>query len=410
MTSSLELGPITRALMRNKLGVVLIALQIAFTMTVIVNAIDIIHDRTLKITSPTGMEEDDIFSIRSFGFDSSINAQVLIDEDLDMIRQLPGVVDASRVNAVPASGSGSSSGYAIEPGRRELTVPAAQYSVDEHALNTMGLTLVAGRDFTPEDVRRRTATETRSADQIIVSLALAEEMFPGEGLQAVGRTIYSAEDKPLRIIGIVERLQSPWPNATDWIVERSLMIPDVVIDNSSIYLVRTVPGQRDALMADVEERLAGAGYDRILMNNKSVAQMRTELYRMDTAMARVLYTVIGTLIFITALGIIGLAVFSINKRRKQIGTRRALGATRGGILRYLLVENLLISAAGVLFGAVLTIGFNIFLVRTFDIPRLDWYYAPLGMLVLLLLGQMAALGPAVNASRVAPAQAISPSH
>lgn len=410
MAASLELGPIIRALMRNKLGVVLIALQMAFTMTVIVNAIDIIHDRTLKINSPTGMLEADIFSIRSFGFGSSLNAQALMDEDLDMLRQLPGVVDVSRVNAVPASGSGSSSGYAIEPGRRELTVSAAQYSVDDHALDTMGLTLLAGRNFAPEDVRRRAATEPRSADQIIVSLALAEEMFPGEGLEAVGKTIYSADDKPLRIIGIVEKLQSPWPNATDWIVERSLMIPDVVLESSSIYLVRTLPGQRDVLMSEVEERLAAAGHDRILMNNKSVDQMRTELYRMDTAMARVLYTVIATLIFITALGIIGLAVFSINKRRRQIGTRRALGATRGGILRYLLVENFLISAAGVLFGAILTLGFNIFLVRAFDIPRLDWYYAPLAMLVLLLLGQLAALGPAFTAARVPPARAITPSH
>ncbi|MCB1649169.1 MAG: ABC transporter permease [Pseudomonadales bacterium] len=410
MAGSLELGPISRALMRNKLGVVLIALQMAFTMTVIVNAVDIIHDRTLKVNSPTGMDEANIFSIRSFGFDSSINAQVLIDEDLDMMRQLPGVADVSRVNAVPASGSGSSSGYAIEPGRRELTVSAAQYSVDEHALNTMGLTLLAGRNFTAEDVRHRDASEPRIADQIIVSLALAEEMFPGEALEAVGRTIYSADDKPLRIIGIVEKLQSPWPNATDWIVERSLMIPDVVIETNSLYLVRTLPGQRDALMTEVEERLAAAGHDRILMNNKSVDQMRTELYRLDTAMARVLYIVIATLIFITALGIIGLAVFSINKRRKQIGTRRALGATRGGILRYLLLENFLISAAGVLLGAMLTIGFNIFLVRSFDIPRLDWYYVPLAMLVLLLLGQLAAMGPALTAVRVPPARAITSSH
>lgn len=410
MAGSLELGPISRALMRNKLGVVLIALQMAFTMTVIVNAVDIIHDRTLKVNSPTGMDEANIFSIRSFGFDSSINAQVLIDEDLDMMRQLPGVADVSRVNAVPASGSGSSSGYAIEPGRRELTVSAAQYSVDEHALNTMGLTLLAGRNFTAEDVRHRDASEPRIADQIIVSLALAEEMFPGEALEAVGRTIYSADDKPLRIIGIVEKLQSPWPNATDWIVERSLMIPDVVIETNSLYLVRTLPGQRDTLMTEVEERLAAAGHDRILMNNKSVDQMRTELYRLDTAMARVLYIVIATLIFITALGIIGLAVFSINKRRKQIGTRRALGATRGGILRYLLLENFLISAAGVLLGAMLTIGFNIFLVRSFDIPRLDWYYVPLAMLVLLLLGQLAAMGPALTAVRVPPARAITSSH
>src|SRR5690606_28005241 len=84
----------------------------------------------------------------------------------------------------------------------------------------------------------------------------------------------------------------------------------------------------------------------------------------------------GTLIFITAMGIVGLTVFNINKRRKQIGKRRALDATRFDVLRYFLIENLIITASGVIIGAALAIAFNIFLVRSFDIPRIEWYFAP----------------------------------
>src|SRR5690606_32351565 len=106
-----------------------------------------------------------------------------------------------------------------------------------------------------------------------------------------------------------------------------------------------------------------------------------------------------------AMGIVGLAVFSINRRRKQIGTRRALGATRAEILRYFLLENAMITGLGVIAGAVLTIGFNIFLVQTFNMPRIDWYYTPLGMLALLLVGQLAVIGPSRGAANITPALA-----
>ena len=105
------------------------------------------------------------------------------------------------------------------------------------------------------------------------------------------------------------------------------------------------------------------------------------------------------------MGIVGLAVFSINRRRKQIGTRRALGATRFSILRYFMTENLIISAAGVTLGAIMTVGFNMFLVQTFNMPRIDWFYAPIGMLALLLLGQLAVIGPARSAAAITPALA-----
>ena len=96
-------------------------------------------------------------------------------------------------------------------------------------------------------------------------------------------------------------------------------------------------------------------------------------------------------------------MFGINRRRKQIGTRRALGATRLQILRYFMVENFLVSGIGVALGAVLTIGFSILLTSSFNMPVMAWYYTPLGMLALLVIGQIAVLGPSSGAARTEPA-------
>lgn len=399
----MEIGPIIRALLRNRLGVILIAAQIAFTLTVIVNAVHIISDRAERMARPSGVDEANLFVIRSVGYGDQFDDRVAAAEDLDMIRQLPGVVSATVSNSVPVSRSGSSSGLSTVAGRLEGVVPTAIYTVDEFALRTLGAELIAGRDFTATDVAFRDATTPRRDHPVIISLAMAESLFPGEGRQAVGRTIYDVNENALTIIGIVATLQAPWP---EWpSIEHAVLIPEIFVDGTSLYVVRTEPGRRDALMVEVEERLAASRHTRILRDNQSLTDIRSESYRIDSVMSRVLYTVIGTLMFITAMGIVGLAVFSINRRRKQIGTRRALGATRLAVLRYFLLENLLISGTGVLIGGVLAVAFNMFLVQRFDMPRIDWYLAPAGMLVLLILGQLAVIGPAARAAQISPALA-----
>jgi putative ABC transport system permease protein len=118
----------------------------------------------------------------------------------------------------------------------------------------------------------------------------------------------------------------------------------------------------------------------------------------------ILGTVIFCLLTITALGIVGMASFWVTQRRKQIGTRRALGATRGAILRYFLTENFLITTGGLVLGAVLSYGFSFWLMaHVSEAKLLPWGYLPVGFVVLWLLGQLAVLGTATRAARVSPA-------
>lgn len=400
----MEFGPILRALLRNKLGVILIAVQIAFTMTVIVNAIYIINQRGELMSRPSGTDESNLFYIRSIGFGENFNEELTVADDLARLRQMPGIVDATVINTVPVSNSGSSSGFSLEPGALEASVPSAIYRADHRSLNTMGLELIAGVDFTEADVLTRPQSSNTDADTVIITQALAEELFPEGGAQAaVGQSIYTPSQQAIRVIGVVRQLQAPWTLWPD--IENSVISPEIVIDGSSLYLIRTEPGEQDRLMPAVEEMLAASNQQRILRQLRTMSDTREESYRIDSVMTRILSVVIVTLVFITAMGIVGLAVFSINRRRKQIGTRRALGATQGSILRHFLLENAIISGIGVIAGAILTIAFNIFLVQTFNMPRIGWYYVPAGMLALLLVGQLAVVGPSRAASRITPALA-----
>ena len=98
-------------------------------------------------------------------------------------------------------------------------------------------------------------------------------------------------------------------------------------------------------------------------------------------------------------------MFSINRRTKQIGTRRALGATRGQIMSYFMIENLMISTFGVILGAAGAIGLNIWLVNTLSMSPINYELILLGMIVLYVVGQIAVLYPARKAANIAPATA-----
>jgi putative ABC transport system permease protein len=120
-------------------------------------------------------------------------------------------------------------------------------------------------------------------------------------------------------------------------------------------------------------------------------------------MTILLMSTIFLLVSITSLGIIGLASFSVRQRTKQIGTRRAVGATRKDIMRYFMVENLLVTTMGVALGAILAVVFNVWLVNEYSLEKLDLLYIPVGVVSLWILGQLAVLMPAIKAAGIAPA-------
>src|SRR5690606_19519717 len=116
-------------------------------------------------------------------------------------------------------------------------------------------------------------------------------------------------------------------------------------------------------------------------------------------------TLCVALLLVTALGIVGLASFWVAQRTRQIGVRRALGATRGQILRYFQTENFLLVTIGIVLGMGLAFGLNQLLMRHYELPRLPLAYLPIGAGVLWALGQAAVLWPARRAANVPPAVA-----
>src|SRR6185312_90575 len=111
----------------------------------------------------------------------------------------------------------------------------------------------------------------------------------------------------------------------------------------------------------------------------SFAQVRHRAYDSDRGTAILMGIICAVLLVITVAGIIGLTSFWVGQRRKQIGIRRALGATRHDILRYFQTENLLIAGAGVVLGAILSVGLNLWMMQQLAMDRMPLLYVVVGV-------------------------------
>jgi putative ABC transport system permease protein len=176
-------------------------------------------------------------------------------------------------------------------------------------------------------------------------------------------------------------------------------------DNGGSYLMRVVPGDRDRVLRQAGDALLQISPTGIVNDQHRYSDIRADYFRQDAAMARMLIGVCVLLLIVTALGIVGLASFWVQQRTRQIGIRRALGATRANILRYFQVENFLIVSGGIALGMAGAYGLNLGLMHWYELPRMPWMYLPVGAIALWMLGQIAVLGPALRAAAVPPVTA-----
>ena len=405
----MQVKPILASLRWHKAGTILIALQIALTLAVVCNALFIVQQRMARLLRPSGVDENSLLVIQNQWAGKPATPQIpaLLAADLDTLRHVPGVVDAFSSNSYPLSStSGWSMGVRYTRDQKTPTTPSAIYFADQHALSTMGLRLVDGRNFREDEITDLDARATLAPPIVIITRALAEKLFP-KG-QAVGKTLCIGNAGPSTIIGVVERMQTFSGSFADSWVERSTLVPYRILSGISTYIIRARPGQLDQVVRAAPAALFAANRLRSIDASTGVqtfAEIRGTAYKTDSGVAILMAVICALLLAVTAAGIVGLTSFWVSQRRRQIGVRRALGATRSDILNYFLTENLMISLGGVIVGTLLAIGLNMVMISQFEMARLSMSYVVIGVVAVLLLGQASVLMPALRASRVSPVEA-----
>jgi len=400
----MQIKPILSALRRHKAGTILIALQIALTLAIVCNALFIVHERIDRVNRTTGMDESNVVAIQNRYVGSPSTYVPLMKTDLQTLRSLPGVESAYVTNAYPLRQGGWSTGAQTDPDSTKDGVHTALYFGDEQTLKTLGVRLIAGRNFSSGEVVTVQPQQAPAPPQVIVTQVLAKKLFPDGN--ALGKVIYLSKGKPSTIIGIVEKLTVPWIDFDE--IDNVTIMPVMFNSGYQHFMIRAKPGQQDAVFKAAPAALYASNRMRVLPEKSGVRtfeMVRSRAYEADRGMAILMSVVCGVLLAITAAGIVGLSSFWVGQRRKQIGVRRALGARRSDILSYFMTENFLIALAGVVVGVVLAVGMSQWMFTHFEMKRLSFTYVLVGVVALLGLGQAAVFAPALRASRVSPVEA-----
>ena len=403
----MDILPILSTLRRHKLTAWLLILEIALTCAIVCNAVFLIGQRLQRMDMPSGVAEHELLQIQVADVVKNGNPYARVQEDLAVLRQVPGAQSVAFSNQVPFGASSSNGNVLLDPNQPQRTLNATTY-FGENLVSTMGTRLVAGRDLRPDDfVDVDTALKgLRNGDSkslphvTLITRTLAERLWPGQN--PLGRLIYLTPTVGLRVVGVLASLVRP--NAYDAATAQYTMVIPLRMgaDKGMSYVIRTLPQDRARVLAASLAALKKADPQRVVTTQRTFDEVRRRFFRDDRAMAGMLVGVIAALLIVTALGIVGLASFWVAQRRRTIGVRRALGATRANILHYFQTENFVLATLGIALGMVLAYGINLFLMTHYELPRLPAVYFPVGAVALWLIGQLAVLGPALRAAAVPP--------
>jgi putative ABC transport system permease protein len=403
----MDIRPILSTLRRHKITASLLILQIALTCAIVCNAVFLIHQRLQQIDIPSGIAEHELLQIRFAYVGDRPDAYAQAQTDLATLRQIAGVQAVALANQLPLSGySMSNSGIKLRPQQQKTSLEVASY-YGQNLLATLGVRLISGRDFQPDElVDLKTALPAlHSGDMknlphtVIVDQVVAARLWPGQS--ALGNTIYFGNDIPMQVVGVSSPLARP--DSLQMGAQNSIVFPiRLTAAEGGSYVLRTTSGDRERVLKSALAALKRLDPNRIVLEQRTYDELRHGYFQDDRAMAGMLATVIAALLVVTALGIAGLASFWVGQRRRTIGVRRALGATRGNILHYFQTENFLLATIGIALGMVLAYGINLLLMLHYELPRLPAIYFPVGAIALWLIGQLAVLAPALRAAAVPP--------
>jgi putative ABC transport system permease protein len=406
----MEIRPILSALLRSKTGPILVALQVALSLAILANALHIVQERRAVVARPSGIaDEHSVFyvTVRNLNNDGPERQLATIKRQAEVLRAVAGVSAVANVSQMPLSQSGWNSSISLDRKQDHQSAITSPYLSSDSLVKTFGLRLVEGRDFLASETQDLNANESDEMPPVaIITKAQAEKLWPGTS--AIGKTLLfgvGPEARPTRIVGVVERLQTPHV-ALGERAEFSTILPARLYgDPGTLYAIRTEPGQRDRVIKEAEAALRKSSATPLILRIKTVDEDRKERYRADVALSWMLVTVSVLLLLVTCSGIVGMASLWVTQRRKHIGVRRALGARRLDILRYFITENFLITSSGVFGGVLLGVALNQLLVSQLELARLPIGYLAAGAGVFWTLGVIAVYGPAWRAASTSPALA-----
>ena len=397
-------------LLRHRMMPLLVVFQVALACAIACNALFLLQQKLVPILSSDGIGHPDrllvVWRIVSRGDPWQTSR---LQETEAALRAVPGVSSVSVAGSLPMVTNARFNGdvTAVDSGFKANT----SIYVGDHLVRTLDLKLVSGRDFTEDEQSvQNKGTGFGQSGPTIITRALARKLFPNG--KALGREISIGRiDNPARrtVVGVVDHLmRNDFGTGTSRDLDNTMLFPGIPgkWPIPSIGVRMTAQANSALVLKQVKNvvvRMLGSrtvqGIDPVY---NSYAQLRDRALARSRAAVWLLAGVTLVVLIVTLAGIMGMTAYWVQQRTRQVGIRRALGARRRDILHYLQLENLMVVGVGVVLGLLAAYLVNVWLMHHYELSRLPWSYLPLGAAILLTLGQLSVLGPALRAANVPP--------
>jgi putative ABC transport system permease protein len=399
----MEFRPIFLSIKHNKAIAFLVIVQVAITITVLSGTL-LMTTWTLKDWNlPSGIPHNNIISAVPQFYDLNVDVRQSVVEDLQRIKALPGVVEVSPVTQRPFNARGIQKVY-LEATEEAQEFDTNLFTGDVNLFDVLELKLIEGRFFRQDEIITGKRDELPSTPPIVmISEEMAKVLFPDDN--ALGKTIWLEKGgSSAVIIGIYsdfmngERLNGRGQSY------RTVLQPLVTWQNREDpnYLIRVETGLAEGLLETIRNALYQID-GRYVNRVEVLTRAQKRMYDGRGSQSIMLLVISFVLLLITALGMAGLVSFLVTQRQKQIGTRRALGATKWDVVRYFMLENGILTTIGISIGLVLSIAFAYVLTEDSGANILDMSYIFATAFFILLINQLAVYFPARRAADVEPA-------
>jgi len=318
---------------------------------------------------------------------------------IEKVRTVPGVQSAALVRAVPFSGNGGTTGYAVEgkPVPDPAQMPQARFHlVTPDYFKTMRIPLLRGRDFTDRD-------DLQTPLVSVINETFAKREWPGE--DPIGKQFTTPQTTgPITVIGVVgdTRHYSATEPAIPQLYAAHYQVP--LIFSS---LVARVSGPPMSITNDVKRAIWAVDKDQPVWAVRSLEAQVDATQGQSRFLALLLGIFAGVALLLAGVGIYGVTSYGVAQRTHEIGIRLALGASADRVLREVVGRGVRLTLVAVAIGLVVAAAMGrLASAVLFGVTPIDPSALAGAALILGAVSLTACYIPARRASRVDPVVAL----
>ncbi len=350
-------------------------------------------DDLLTIRSGKGTRDQN-GNLLDYNFWAALGSTTISEYDLKTVQDTPGVKNASPIMAITGS---------VRMDQNDEPVKNANIIATNVDFNKVAGLKVHSGDFLDPNADRNT---------VVLGSDLAIQMLGSD--TAIGHTVF-LRGEPFTVIGILSKYDAPTNLSDLYDYNRTAFVS---LDAGKGFNQGVAQIQQINLRVDSAKDIKATGAkvtsellanhnkedDFVVLRPEETLTLTNNILRIATQFSGAIASIS---LFVGGIGIMNIMLVSVTERTREIGIRKAVGATNAQVLRQFLIESLVMSVVGGLIGIALAYGCAWLVGNIFHItPLITWSTFGIAMLVALGVGVVFGITPALKAARKDPIEAL----